>query len=586
MDDRRWQFLDLAEWRYGVVLMSQIANMTYLNSNNGVEHIVRGTFTLQAGISPSSATLVTMPQASLLPSVGVLTISYTQVGGGVTAEDQTITFPECAVNQATLQKEGPYLWNIQILDRRWKWRFGDISGEYNKKNKDGSIIASTEKTPRELAALLSTAMGETVAVDATLLPNDTRPHVKWDVANPARELDKICIDLGCIIHLQLDNTAKIFQLETGTALPTIDVTEQALAMLYKLTPDSVKLVGDPTEFQSRLVLEAVGLDTDDTVKLLADLSYNVIDNDNDLITFADVGNNFTEDARKLAVRSCYKWYRIKEQVGGGLELPGGIETLNKVEQIHLLSGMSQENTIFTTLKERKKPLVYGTFYSHDPRHIAAGKQDVSRQYEGSFSIDTKRGLVQFSNQVFRADGDFHRPADLVLECAYTATGNDGALIRYNKTRTIPNITHTTEPKILKNKNVKQTIRVTYDNSIPGVETGEIDNVTSQDDEANFYLDADQALYVITDADSAQYFGIKAINLDGLVKTVSWVVGGGAVARTAASTDSRANPFVPNYDEKRIRERQRAANDRLLELVGEVELEGQALSSDVGSPIIP
>ena len=135
-----------------VCLMSKLGTISYVgSSSSGFTVAKRGSMTLLPGISPSSATIVTVPQSAILPDIGTLQFDWSDGGG----DDVTITFLDCAVNQAALRRDGnAYVWTIQILDRRWRWRFGEINGEYNKRLKDGSIDTATEKTPQELAALL------------------------------------------------------------------------------------------------------------------------------------------------------------------------------------------------------------------------------------------------------------------------------------------------------------------------------------------------------------------------------------------------------------------------------------------------
>ena len=535
--------------------MAKLGTISYVNptSGDGFSVAKRGSMTMIGGISPSSATIVTVPQPQTLPDTGTLTFAW-QDGGG---DDVVITFLDCAVNQASLRKDGgAFLWTIQILDRRWKWRFGDINGEYNVRLKDGSIDIATEKTPQELARLLFDAMGEdevgeAFEPDATLLPNDSRPYVRWDRTNPARELATLCESLGCIVVLKLDNVVKIYPLETGTILPTTNVASSGSNLLYKIAPSTIKLVGAPIEFQSRLQLEAVGLDTDDEIKPLADLSYDPLANvGGDPFTFSNLFAN--EDHQKLAVKTCFRWYRVSSQLGtGGNQLPGGSELLAGIDQIRLKNGLMQETTNYGAKKQRKKPVALGDFNSLD-----IFNKDTQGVYTGPFTVDTKNNIVKFRKPVFRNETGVVLAGDMVVEIAYNAIGNDGALIRYDRSQAVPNIAHSTPPRIIKHyDDVERTIRVTYDTTIPGAENGLVDTEAEADIEADYYLNAETATYNIEDANFATYGGLVAINNDGLVKSVSWSIGDGPTV-TAASGDSRLNPYVPNFDAKRNIEKQR------------------------------
>ena len=176
----------------------------------GVQVATAADFTLSHGISPSVCLLQTVPQTSYVAEIGTLQLSF-----GSTL----LSFPDCAVRSATLRSsEQGLFWSLQILDRRWKWQFGEIDGRYNVRSADGSIIDSTEKTPRQLAELLLRAMNES-QFDVDQIPNDSRPTVVWDAANPADELAQLCDQLSCRIVLGLDNHVRIRPIGDGQTLP-------------------------------------------------------------------------------------------------------------------------------------------------------------------------------------------------------------------------------------------------------------------------------------------------------------------------------------------------------------------------------
>src|SRR3990167_6709017 len=115
----------------------------------GVSRIIEGTFTLSHGITPSVALLRIVPQDRLIAETGPLTIEYGQT---------RIRIDGCRVRGASIQREtsSGRIVSLQIEDRRWKWRYGEISGRYNIRFANGQIdtINSDEKTPQQLATLL------------------------------------------------------------------------------------------------------------------------------------------------------------------------------------------------------------------------------------------------------------------------------------------------------------------------------------------------------------------------------------------------------------------------------------------------
>src|SRR4029079_12872330 len=106
------------------------------------------------------------------------------------------------------------------------------------------------------------------------LPNDTRPHVEWVGANPMTELERLCQELSCRVVLHLDNSVTVEPLGVGAALPSLpSIMENSLSVDPPNQPDSIVVFGDRTVFQTRIPLEAVGKDIDDSVLPIDDLSY-------------------------------------------------------------------------------------------------------------------------------------------------------------------------------------------------------------------------------------------------------------------------------------------------------------------------
>ena len=78
---------------------------------------------------------------------------------------------------ARLNEDG-LVWQVSLLDRRWKWAFGQVWGEFNIRDDGELLVSAFERTPQELAEYLLIAAGESL-YDVSQLPNDTRPHVEW-----------------------------------------------------------------------------------------------------------------------------------------------------------------------------------------------------------------------------------------------------------------------------------------------------------------------------------------------------------------------------------------------------------------------
>ena len=244
----------------------------------GINQIESITATIDHGITPSQIQLNIAPQAiTNIALIGDLTITY---------DGTTINYKNCVADRATYQynRSGEVI-AMTLLDFRWAWTDGTISGIYNLKNEDGTVrvidgampsttdaIGNSEKTPQELAELLLDAMG-VANYDVTDLPNDTRPSVEWSFANPAQELSRLVAPLGCSIVPTIDGDVNIRQLGVGVALPTTPLESGGATLDPANPPKRIGIVCDETRYQLDFDLEAVGLDTDGNIKLLNDLSF-------------------------------------------------------------------------------------------------------------------------------------------------------------------------------------------------------------------------------------------------------------------------------------------------------------------------
>jgi hypothetical protein len=253
---------------------------------SGIEQIERGEFVLTQGIMPSVATLEILPQdPSTIPQDGFLSLAY--------GSDKPITFYGCRVDKATFQySQQGLVWRLNILDRRWRWRFagtgGPVSGWFNQRFGSiqpsptlaggpggyqlGSINPNSILTPQQIAAVLLDAMGEQ-NYDVRQLPNNSLPEMVWEADYPAQILQDLCDKLGCRICLNLDNTVTIAQTGLGAVLPADDIEQLSQVVDPPELPDSIAVVGGRTRHECQLALCPVGLDVDGTVRDIWNLSY-------------------------------------------------------------------------------------------------------------------------------------------------------------------------------------------------------------------------------------------------------------------------------------------------------------------------
>ena len=242
---------------------------------------------------------------------------YTDGGTLAIAFDRVrLEFPDCRLADAYLRRsQGGYVIGLSIVDRRWKWAFGAISGRYNLRCADESIDPENRaRRPQELARLLLDGMGET-GYDVSLLPNDARPLIEWISAVPAQALADLCDGLGCRVVLGIDNRVRIVRAGLGAFLPEGGRVTEGIGIDPPERPDALAVVCGPTRYQAKWELEAVGLDTDGAIKPIDELSYKPSAGWENEYPGLFSGVEGTR-SRRRRVESVYRWYRIKKEAGG------------------------------------------------------------------------------------------------------------------------------------------------------------------------------------------------------------------------------------------------------------------------------
>lgn len=566
----------------------------------GITRIIRGDFTLSHGISPSIATLQISPQTNFAVQGGTLTITY-----GVTQ----IEFPDCAMDMSSLNAGGDgYIRTVRIVDRRWRWKYGYVIGKYNIRRTDGGINKATEKTPRELATILLKAMGET-GFDVNQLPDDNRPAVDWDYANPAEELARLCDAHGCRVVLQLNNLVRICRLGVGAELPSDRIASGGYSFDPPEMPDHLLFVCGPTRWQAKLNLEAVGRDTDGEVKLIKDLSYNPrgageqygwVDQYPETFQALIGTDEGQEKKRALALETVYRWYRIKEPATRDMSIPeyGEIKQISQLLPIDDRL-IDQESAVGELYDKPQHAVVEGRFYDMvgDPKSMV--NTALGTRYRGSFTIDKERGIVMFSEPVYLlsqcttnvylddgatvvlSENSFaYMPAFLTIECTFSVKdAKTRQPHRHTQERPLTNGKFKTKPKIIKRDDIFLTRRVRYvslttssygitdltgfGDATSGIPARTVLNVIENrkpglgvsgdigiDTRVNYYLNEAQANLKPKESMSYEYPYIRRIDPDGLIQQVSWSVGGEG-ARTTASKNNEFDFAVPSYEERRL-----------------------------------
>ncbi len=525
----------------------------------GIDNFFHGQFSFTHGASPSLATLYIAPPANPgdLQQVGNLSIVY---GGN------QMYFRDCLLDFVSIEQgpDGKTIWGLHILDRRWMWReYGRISGNYNIRRGEGdgeqTVWAVTKKTPQQLATLCFDALGEP-AYDVSGLPDNDYPEIEWDYQRPATSLLELADRYGCRIVLGLDDVVRVLRANEGMSLDTSTYMSGGATINPPNMPSKIIAVLGKTVVQYDFTLEAVGLERDGSIKPIDELSYKPTNGweKSDILWFYDVD----EDVRQLAVKSVFKWYRIKVSIDISQADPQNSENGEIKDRRFILPLLDvQIDKSEGTSDEPPTNLpawVYGVWYDKqaiqknvtkeiDP---SVQKDDKSKGfYVYDFELDKALGIVKFSDTVYRKnDGDTDRhPADLRLRTSFNLRDKEtmGWVRREKSTDTISALVQT-QPLYVRSDDVAFKVRffVTSSGSTIGAE----DNEQEVDNAANYYIQAALQKLQYDNPTSFVYPGFRFIELDGAIQQVTWIVDGEGFATTAANRNKEDLVNSPSYEE--------------------------------------
>lgn len=523
---------------------------------------IRGTvFSFPTGIQPGVLSLETRLQRRPVPHTGAITVRY----GSTRLE-----FPRCRVVDGSLRRStSGRTVSLQVQDRRWMWAFGQVSGEYNRRDEAGEVIASTEKTPRELAALCLDALGER-NYDTSALPNEPRPPIRWDASNPARALEDLCHTLGCVVVLTLTDRVVLAKMGQGAQLPEPKRIDYGVTVDTPELPDKVAVLLGATEYQLDLELEAVGEEEDGEIVLLDDLSFTPAEGWGfvDLENFAAVADGVADEDKAARMRkareSVFRLYRIKIP-DGGLEVPSFTdETGQKVERHDHIEPLDVQNDTLPGAPEtRRAAIIYGSFVDQqtydlnpptfDVEPFDPGTTPESQRFQGSWSYDQRRSLIVFGEPMFRYKENSteyeKEPAVLRLRAACRVRYSDThAYDRKARERRLATGNGLGTPTAFLAHNeivLRVTVRYRDDFSVESIET----NAREAVDEADHYLDAWVDAQRTETPEQATYAGLLRVELDGAIRHVTWKTST-AGATTEVARNTELTRYTPPYRSRR------------------------------------
>lgn len=563
-------------------------------------NILEGSYSLRHGISPGVATLTILPTV-LTNEVGTLSLTY----GGL-----RLDFPDMKVDAGSFVHDSTgQVIQLNLLDRRWKWRFGAISGNYNLRKQTygkyvDTLLRHTEKKPTELMALCLQAMGET-GYDLGGVPNLLRPEVHWSNDNPAQELARLADLCGCRVVLKTSGRVGVYPVGVGARLPEGgEVISMGSSVDLPEKPDLVMAVCGPTLYQIDVLLEAVGLDLDGQVKPVNDLSYTPSNGwtHDPPTAHPNAGDTLPETqrraARDLAVATVWRWYRIHSAPRGldnePLTVPGytGLvmtrDQLLPLETEQVEMGVQLEVVTIVGvpanqyMPQRKPALIWG-YYAVSPNgrprnNLDPADADVMDEgtivprwaapgaaYRDGFSIRGDIGVIVFSQPVYAysdapAGGFLIFPATLALRTACSIRAAKGAAPDcHSDTMRVPGKTYGTGPRVIHLPDIQRYVWPTYSergNAVRSIndntDEGFMPGTPGLDKQLQHYLSYAVREYQVPAGQEATYTGILPLSPDGAIQEVGWTAGSGP-AETRAGLNTELGLSSVSYKERRFLE---------------------------------
>lgn len=539
--------------------------------------VYAGGITLSHGIRPSVATIYCTPEPGPYPNRGTLAFTFDGVA---------IKFQDALLDEVSFDTES-HTMVLRVKDRRWKWEYGRIRGEYNVPEGDG-VRASTEKTPRELMELCLKAMGER-KFNVAQVPNVARPYVNWD-GNPAQELARLADYFGCrVVYDPITNGVFVVLAGVGKHLPGgFDVTSDSLDVNPPEIPDAFIFVAGKTIIDAYVELEAVGEDTDGTIKPIDDLSWKP--------SAADGGfkhclpPEFTPIKKKyrhLAKKCLWRWYRPKSPVKLpiGFKAKGRRKFTIKSADIELQQLLPLEESRGQTkhvgkrkpgkkdvIKERLPAEIYGEFYG-GYQVLGTTSKDYETpfgkltKYDGGLSIDKERGVVKSSTPLYLFRDNTGKVTDSYdSKKGYVSTAEiylyNGWGIRDEETHAWhremveyvpPGPKLGTLPHFIDREDIYRNVYLTGKSSAIKI----VDNLKEVQKQAVHYLKNEFRKFQFLTPGARNYFGFVPIALDGAIHQVTWSIADSGEPSTTITRNREEILTVLSYDEQRRFDLQRS-----------------------------
>lgn len=555
---------------------------------NGLQGIISCTYTCSHGISPGIAVLTAPEQdISRVKPFGMLMITD---GVG------KVELPRCKIVDVKFSGGGgsPRLITFYIADRRWMWRFGHISGNWNEidpypdpsslppdefVSSGGPYRPGSYRTAEKLLADCLAALNEP---NPLIEPAPVFPvTVRWDAEPPASAMQALCDAIGYrIVYQPVFDRVVICPAGVGQnlpALPTIISGSDGIDPPER--PNAFQLIGGDTIWNDYLELEPVTLEENGEVVTLDESSYTPTVGWGNCVppNFSEV--RLDHGAKKCALAQQHVWrtFRVKMRdvirpgATGSIQIPqyGRVFDRKQIVLSPELYGLTKdERGQFRS----EPPIVVGSVFHKRafdvaPPILGPFFNTINERIPVKTTIDPDRGLVMFDKHLFRnaaidvlgasvpvgAGGAIEPPTIYLFTSFRIRSSAGGVFSKFEAAGQSPvSGDPLCPPEVIRRPELVAVIGVVRNPS----KGFRIDNVVDNLDElrpaADYHLNAAGQKHKLTIASERTYAGIVNIAPDGAVQQVTWSVGGGP-ATTQASRNSEHSQYVPDFPERRRRE---------------------------------
>lgn len=473
----------------------------------GLTHPLNATAVILRGPAPSRILGLSAYQPEVSNPVGTLSLhangSHYRLQGAASVSYHL---------RQSMRRHGEPILSVSYEDRRWKWRYASVSGLFNERLPDCGIKWSPthvgyRRNARELFSYVLAAAGD--GGDVSSVPANIYPRCVWQDVPCDEALEYLCDVCRCTIVLDANDQIKVVREGVGQPLQSGMTTHPRSFMRIGALPDAFAIGCGPTRFQSKFLLQAVGLDVDGSIKPIDQLSYKPEEGWSTQYPGAFPG--VAEKYRHLAIRTVWRWYRIKSQASGGLQIPECDEPVLSIDQYEL------DHWLVDTGKdqdEMPRPIpayLQGKYY---PQNDLPANTVTKDYLPAPFTIIPSLNVVEFAYPVWYVDDGYYEPS-LYLTTSYKLKkANGGGYVRHSKRQVCAHPAAGTQDLIIPHPELWKTHVVRYSSNDTGV-SGVENNLDTIGTEIDQYLSLNEPVYSNRTVTDYSYAGVIDPGVDGM-----------------------------------------------------------------------